>query len=815
MPLTLDGLTRGQRAIVRGVDGEGRYRRRLLEMGLVPGVEVQLVQVAPLGDPVTISLRGSRLSLRRGDAASIQVELPPVEDETETEAVSRASFRVAVVGNPNTGKTTLFNAFTGENAHVGNYPGITVDRKIGIFTLYEHTEVELVDVPGAYSLYARSRDEQVAIDELLGRVADGRGGAGLWQGGPPDAVMIVLDATQMDRSMYLLLQVQELAIPSIAVVNMLDSARRQGIEVDTRALSEHIGFPAVGVVARTGEGLEELRATLHRVLRSPPDPVDLDWHWRPSADLEAHLDELAPQVAELVGSVPRSRSRAIALWCLMSLEPDDDLVGIPDRLRAQVLAMRAHMVSHGHDLDLEVSQARYEHIDTDKRHYFRDRRTGPSWSDRLDAVLTHPVAGSLIFLGVLATVFTALFDLASPFVDLVDAGVGGVQSALIGLLPAGFVADFLVQGLLGGVGAVVVFLPQILILFFLITLLEASGYMARAAVVSDRVMTRLGLHGQALVPMISGFACAVPAIMATRTMQSRRDRLLTIMVLPLVSCSARLPVYTLFIAALFPATQRVLGPLSLGTVMMLALYLMSFGLTVVVAAVLGRTVLKGQPAPFLIELPPYRLPRLRYVLRVMWERSREFLRTAGTVIVVASTVLWVALSFPQPQTWSRDYDAAIAAAPTVEQAQHLEDLRRAEALEYSAAGRLGKLMEPAIQPLGFDWKIGVGLVGSFAAREVFVATMGLVYGVGEGDDATLREVIRRERRADGSSVYTPLTGLSLLMYFMIALQCVSTIAVTRQETGSWRWTALQFAYIQVLAYVASLLVYQGGLLLGF
>ncbi|MBN2800019.1 MAG: ferrous iron transport protein B [Deltaproteobacteria bacterium] len=812
MSLSLDQLPREQRARVTTVGGDGAWRRRILEMGLLPGVEVRVVHVAPLGDPITISVRDARLTLRKEDAALVGVvidlERPTPTPEPmggrvafqlpgadATEEVERAQFRVAVVGNPNTGKSTLFNHLTGERAQVGNYPGITVERAVGWCQLYDRARIELVDVPGCYSLYARSAEEQVAIDELLGRREDGP-----WS--PPDAVLVVLDATRMERSMYLLLQVQELGLPAVAVVNMMDEAHKQGVKIDIEALAEHVGIPAVGVVAKEGKGLDRLSLLLHQVLRAPPLADASGWHWSPGPDLEAHLDGLTPSVRALAGPLATNRARAVALWCLMSLQPGDDLRGISPALRERVLAMREDMIGHGHDLDMEVTQARYAHIDMDRRHYLWHTRRSVPFSDRVDAVLTHPVWGLVAFLGVMAVVFSSLFDLAAPMMDGLEAAVGWVRAVIASALPEHFLTSLLVDGVLGGVGAVVVFLPQILILFALITLLEGSGYMARAAMVSDRIMGRLGLQGQAFVPMISGFACTVPAILATRTMDRRRERLLTIMVLPLISCSARLPVYTLVIAALFPATERVLGPLSLGTLMMFAIYGISTLLTLAVAGVLGRVALPGKPSPMLLELPPYRLPSLGLMGRVMWERSLDFLKTAGTVIVVASTVLWLMFTFPAPPVLEP------AQAPLTEQQEH------ARAIEYSAAGQLGHAMEPIIAPLGFDWRIGVGLVGSMAAREVFVATMGLVYGVGEDGDS-LREVMRDARKPDGSRLYTPLTGVSLMVYFLIALQCVSTIAVTLRETRSWRWTAFQFGYIQALAYLASLLVFQLGTLLGF
>lgn len=821
--LRLSDLGPGEAARVKAIGGEPRFRQRLLELGLVPGVRVDLVRVAPMGDPVELELRGARLSLRRREASQVTVErvspdepghspVPSSSAATPPAVAPAGGWRVALAGNPNTGKTTLFNRLTGARARVGNYPGITVERVTGTLTLAPELTAELVDIPGTYSLCARSRDEQVAIQEILGT------------GSAPgvDLVAVVLSATTLQRSLYLLLQVQELGVPVVGVVNMLDEAREQGLDLDLHELSEHLNVPVVGVVATTGEGLDRLAATIRDTLERPP-AVDRPWHWEPSADLAGHLDELSEVLGPLGGlDAPRNRRRAVALWCLMSLG-DDDLSDIPSAVRERTLVMRASMVKHGHDLDLEVVQARYTHIDRDMQRFLRrapaNGRPTSLLARRLDAVLTHPVAGLLAFGLVMTAVFAAIFDGAAPISAALQGAVGAVGHWLRWLLPTTLLTELLVDGLLAGVGSVLSFLPQILILFFFISVLESSGFMARAAFLMDRIMKKVGLNGRAFVPLLSGFACAVPAVMATRTIENRRDRLLTIMILPLISCSARLPVYTMIIAALFSGRRPLLGPLSVGAALMLAIYLLSTLLSLVVSGVLSKTVLRGRAQPLLLELPPYRWPSLRSVGRVLWERTRVFLKTAGTIIVVASAVLWLALNLPRDVPYSQDYDGALRQAQTsgdTESATRLRAAQRAERLRHSFAGRLGKTIEPALRPLGFDWRIGVGLLGSLAAREVFVATMAIVYGIPDSEDAgdRLGEALRSERRPDGSRAYTARTGLSLLVFFMIALQCLSTVAVVRQETRSWGWTAFQITYLTVLAYVASLLVYQVGGWLG-
>jgi ferrous iron transport protein B len=421
------------------------------------------------------------------------------------------------------------------------------------------------------------------------------------------------------------------------------------------------------------------------------------------------------------------------------------------------------------------------------------------------------VLGFTIFILVMLIVFQSLFAWADPMIRLLEDAFGGLAELSRGYLPEGVLRDLVSEGLIAGVGNVVVFLPQIALLFLFISLLEDSGYMARVAFLMDRIMRALGLHGRAFVPMLSGFACAVPAILATRTMERRRDRLLTMLVIPLMTCSARLPVYTLIIAALFPPTL-IFGWVPVQGLLMIGMYLFSIAITLIAAGVLGRTAVKGRRVPLLLELPPYRMPNARTIVRSVWERSFVFLKEAGTVILVCTIVLWALLSFPKP-----DAAALEASPPAAVGAPAAEHREQAVAIEKSFGGQLGKAIEPVLAPLGFDWKIGVGIIGAFAAREVFVSTLGLVYGIGKLDDEAmpLRERIRRETDALGRPVYTPLTGLSLMVFFAVACQCMSTLAVVRRETKTWRWPAFMLAYMTGAAYLLSLLVYQGGRLLGF
>jgi ferrous iron transport protein B len=703
---------------------------------------------------------------------------------------------IAVGGNPNVGKTSLFNVLTGSRARVGNYPGVTVEKRLGEMELPGIGPVDVLDVPGSYSLVSRTGEEQIALAALLGLGGQPR----------PDAVLLCVDATQLVRGLYLVLQALELGLPVVVALTMMDEAGAAAPDVER--LAERLGCPVLPVVAPRNEGLPALRAALARRVTDRHSPPR--WHWRPGRRLEEAIGLVR---AALPPSWPVND--AMALWALMSVEGEDELTDVPVDVRvaaSQVTAAEARA------FDGEAIQSRYAWLDAQVGPLVRtppDRRR----SEQVDRLLIHPVAGLFLFLGIMFVMFQALFAWADPAITLVERLFASLGDGVRYLLPAGLLADFLADGLVAGVGAVIVFLPQILLLFFFLGLLEDSGYMARVAYLMDRIMRSMNLHGRAFVPILSGFACAVPAILATRTMERRRDRLLTMLVVPLTTCSARLPVYTLIIASLFPA-RKVLGFVPVRGLLMVFMYAFGIIMALTAAAVLSRVIkpLKARRLPFVIELPPYRLPRFRDVVHMMWERSRSFLTEAGTVIVACTVVLWVLLSFPRdPAHPSRDFEAAIAAAPTAAERQALEQQLDAEQIQQSYAGRLGHTIEPVLQPLGFDWKIGVGLIGAFAAREVFVATMGVIYGM--GDDATeqsrgLRDRIRAERHPDGRPVYTPLVGFTLMVFFALSCQCMSTLAVVRRETGGLRWPVFLFGYMTVLAWLVSLVIYQGGRALG-
>lgn len=710
---------------------------------------------------------------------------------------------VALAGNPNSGKTTLFNRLTGMRQKVGNYPGVTVERRTAKARFA--TGVDVVDLPGTYSLVAQSKDEAVVFDALTGEDR-------------PTLTVVVLDASNLDRNLYLATSILELGSPCLIALNMIDFAKEAGREIDAAKLSEALGVPVVPVVASRGEGVDDLTKAIVAALDEPPIAAERQWK------LDAADEAIIERVAK------GAPSEASAVWALASAgTAGDDDVGHDDLVKAARKALGE--ASEG--FVARLISARYE-VATRIAEDATSRGPAPSQTrtDRVDSILLHPVFGIVVFGVVMAIVFQSIFAWASPLMDLIEAGVGASQAFVGGLLPEGAIRDLLVQGVIGGVGNVIVFVPQIAILFLLIALLEDSGYLARAAFISDRLMAKVGLHGRAFVPLMSGFACAVPAIMAARTIESPKDRLVTILVTPLISCSARLPVYVLIIAALFSADAKVFGVISVGGLIMLAMYVLSVVFTIAVAFVLKRTLLESPTPPLVLELPPYRVPNALVVVRGVFDRCKVFIRDAGTVILACSIVLWALLYFPRNPDLGFDpaseairvRDAIkaqmfVARTPAaraevekrMKRAQKTLSRRVAEArLGASYGGRIGKTLEPAIEPLGFDWKIGIGLLASFAAREVFVSTMGLVYGI--GDDVDEESTTLRSRLA---ADYSPLAGLALMIFFLLAAQCMSTVAIVKRETRSWKWPLFMIFYMNALAWIASLIVFQGGKLLGY
>ncbi|RQV97361.1 ferrous iron transport protein B [bacterium] len=725
---------------------------------------------------------------------------------------------IAIAGNPNAGKTTIFNQLTGSRLKVGNYPGVTVERKVGQTRLPSGEAIDIVDLPGCYSLAARSPEEQIAHDVLTGDSPDL---------GTPDKLIVVIDASNLRRNLYLATQLQDLGIPMVIALNMMDIARERGFEVDADKLSIALGCPVVPLVARDGEGIHQLREALE---------TDQCYCHQPGC-VPRFIDCLPPALNEPVstlaegllssGLTDEKHARAEALWLLISTLEGDDAVKIP----ASEFALTRRILKEHH---LSTRQVRA--IETSARYrYLKDlmilsaavEQDFPHrLTDILDRILLQRFAGPAIFLGVMAFVFQSIFSWAEPLMNLTESLMGFISGYAAVLIPSGLFHGLVVDGVIAGVGNVLIFLPQILILFLFIGLLEDLGYMARAAFLMDRIMARVGLDGRAFVPLLSSFACAIPGIMATRTISGRKDRLVTILVAPLMSCSARLPVYTLIIGTIFVANRPVWGVFTTGGLVLMSMYVISVVTGVTVAAIFKRTILKSPPPPLFLELPTYKLPSLRSVLTNLAERGWLFIRRAGTIIMAATVVIWAMMNLPVVHTDPAPFASARQeilsdnSLSTADQAAALRVVSGREAaakVENSLGGQMGKLIEPVIKPLGFDWKIGIGIIASFAAREVFVSALAVVHGIEEADEntPTLRETLRNEKRADGSQFYTPLLGWSLMVFFLLACQCMSTVAIVHRETMSWRWPIFMIAYMSVLAWVGAFAVFQGGKLLGF
>ncbi len=768
---------------------------------------------------------------------------------------------VALTGNPNCGKTTLFNALTGLRAKVGNYAGVTVERKEG--ALRGADGITLIDLPGTYSLSPKSLDEEVSRDVLFHRLADVPA---------PSLVVVVVDASNLERNLYYATQVIELGYPTLLALNMTDVAEQSGHRVDAAALANELGVPVLPLVASEGVGVAELSTRIATTLGSSRRKEALaeksEVRSQESEDRQRFVTlpnrfvtELDALSTALTKAFPQ-RWTSPQAEALLLLSDEKALASgaahYPAELSAAVTAARARLEAAGVDWRTAAIEARYARIaDIIVASVTEEALSHETMSDRLDRVFTHRVWGIAIFVGLMWLMFQSIFTFAKVPMDFLSNVVDSFGGWVGGLMAPGDLNDLLVNGVIKGVGAVVVFLPQILLLFLFISLLEDTGYMARAAFLMDRLMSRVGLHGKSFIPMLSSFACAIPGIMATRTIETPKDRLVTILVAPLMSCSARLPVYTVLIAACIePLDVKVLGVFPLGALTMLAMYLLGIVVALAMAWLFKKTLLKGETPMLIMELPPYKRPVATTILRHMWDRSKLFLRRAGTVILGINIVLWFLATYPKSPVLDERYNGlrlqvtrAIYpeakdeaelkklseetlrtrgfTTPTQQEFDlwpkliELDRLEQGEKLRHSFAGRLGRLIEPAIAPLGFDWKMGIGIVASFAAREVFVSTMSVVYNVGETDTkdiaatTSLAKIMHDEKRDDGQPAYTPLVAVALMVFYVFALQCVSTIAVVRRETNSWKWPVIQWLYMAVLAWVLAFLTFQGGKLLGW
>lgn len=741
-------------------------------------------------------------------------------------------FRIALIGNPNTGKSTVFNALAGMNARTGNYPGVTVEKKVGRY-LQQDQVFELVDLPGTYSLAPRSPDEMVTVDVLTGDAAISE---------PIDAVLCIVNATLLQRSLFLLSQVLEIGKPVVLLVNMIDVAEARGYTIDATRLSDQLGIPVVLASAAKRRGLNEVREAITRVLTKS----DHSLHARPLPERFYQVrDELA---ATLDGRSPQAMSTARNELPINSDTAPDDYLIERAILDVNGLAEKRLLRLYGSVAEKGIATARETltrelgsaaDIECNARYAWAAERlagvvnenTPPAatWTDSIDRLLTHRVLGLLFFFLLMFGIFQSIYTLAQYPAGWLEEGQGWISDVVTSMLPAGVLRSLIVDGAIAGVGGVLVFVPQIALLFLFIALLEDCGYMARAAFLVDRVMSFFGLSGKSFLPLMSSFACAIPGVMATRVIENRRDRIATMMIAPLMSCSARLPVYLLMIAAFVPATAYLGGFVTLQALVLMAMYLVGIVVAVPVAWILKKTILRGEASPFVMEMPEYKWPSLPVTLERVYQACKAFVIRAGTLIFCASIVIWATAYFPGDHTRQDELTAQLESLeaevdtsgeePTAEVVTQIETLQTelniesSRLLEESLLGRVGKVIEPTVKPLGWDWKIGVGAIASFPAREVIIATLGTLYSLGGDvaeDDEGLVAAMRNSKWPNGEPVFTVPVALSVMVFFALCAQCVSTLLVIKRETNSWRWPVFSFVYMTVLAYLGALVVYQVG-----
>jgi len=728
------------------------------------------------------------------------------------------SFTVALAGNPNSGKTTIFNNLTGARQKVGNYPGVTVERKEGICKFRGHA-LHVVDLPGTYSLTAYSLEEVIARNFVVDE--------------KPDVVVDIVDASNLERNLYLALQFLELGAPLVIVLNMCDVAKSRGLHIDVERLSELLKVPIIPAVGNKRQGMDKLLEAIVDMAR------DKEKFNGKRISYGRELDEEIANISQVISKKASIPEKYPLHWLSLKLLENDSeikrLLGV-DGVNREVADALDASIRHlkriyGDDPEELIIDGRYGYINGVYRETVRISTTKDrlTISDRIDKVVCNRFLALPIFLLIMYIVFQAVYSWSSLPMDWISGFFGWLGETIGGLLPAGILKSLLIGGIIRGVGAVLVFLPQILTLFLFISFLEDTGYMARVAFIMDGIMAKFGLHGKAFIPLISSFACAVPGIMATRTIKSYRNRMLTMLVAPFMSCSARLAVYTLLIAAFIPKRPILGGWGNTQGLTLFAIYLLGIVMAWLMVMLFKSTILKGEKPPFVMELPPYRLPTLRGVIIHMWERGRLYVKKAGTIILAAAILMWALFTFPssprlegnyetQREQASRAFETETGVTTEAFEANgvyepiRIDNARDAERISNSFAGHIGRAIEPILKPLGFDWRIGIALLSGFAAKEVFVATMGQIYALGEVQGEKSLSLVESVRN---DPLFTPLVAITIMVFVLISSPCMATIAVVKQESNSWRWPLFMIAYTNGLAWIVSFIVYQGGKLLGF
>lgn len=817
--MKLSELKPGQKGIIVKVTGRGAFRRRILEMGFVRGKTVEVIVNAPLKDPTEYKVMDYEVSLRRSEAELIEIVTPDeivsafsdngshsfLSDEDPLTRLAREQSRiinVALVGNPNSGKTSLFNVASGAHERIGNYSGVTVGAKKGTFH-HKGYRFNLVDLPGTYSLSAYSPEELYVREQI--------------EKGAPDILINVVSASALERNLYLTTQLIDMDATTVIALNMYDELEKSGAAFDYEELARMIGCPIVPTVAKTKRGISELFDKVIEVYEGK-SAVSRHIHINYGEEIETGIRSLKKMLSQEDRTGIETSLRYLSIRLLEGNPEAEGLVaGFPGGKK--ILEERDNRVKHleheyRSDVETVFADAHYGFIDGALKQTYR-----PGEKDTLkithliDRLVTDKFWGYPIFFLFILIMFQGTFILGAYPMEWIEWGVRTLCDLVGNYLPDGSFKDLLVDGIIGGVGSVIVFLPNIVILYLFISFLEDTGYMARAAFIMDKFMQKMGLHGKSFIPLIMGFGCNVPAIMGTRIIESRNTRLITMLVNPLMSCSARLPVYLMLIGAFFPKH---------GGLLLFGLYLFGIVLAVLMARLFKRSLIKEEDLPFVMELPPYRMPTVKAMVRHMWDRTSQYLRKMGGIILVASIIIWFLEYYPQNGERDALYEAQIS-----ELEERFRDnpeehgLRdnliaglkrelRTEQQENSYIGRLGKLTEPLVRPLGFDWKISVSLLSGMAAKEIVVSTMGVLYQGDDSDENILKEKLKSEKRGDGSPLFTPLVALSLLLFVLIYFPCIATIVAIKNESGSWKWALFTVAYTTTLAWVVSFVVYQVG-----
>ena len=695
----------------------------------------------------------------------------------------KTTLKVALIGNPNTGKTSLFNQLTGLNQQVGNYPGVTVERKIGSFELPNKTTIKLIDLPGTYSLNTHAKDEHVVLELLLNSSDKDH----------PDVIIVVCEVENLKRNLFLFTQIKDLGIPTLLVFNMSDRMKAKGIHIDVEGLEKKLKTKIILTSTRKNEGIEKLKENLQNIS---------DLNCEPIFDLK-NIDETF-------------------FSDIQKLNPNSGLYGIwlaeTQGLHYEDMSEKTHeKISQLSDKQLKdylhkETIKRYQLINSWIKDFYRlDINHAEDITSKLDKILTHKIYGFVIFIGLLLLVFQAIFDWSGAPMDFIDNSFGSINQWLTEKLPPGMTTSLLTEGIISGIGGVLIFIPQIAILFFFISLLEESGYMSRVVFMMDKIMRKFGLSGKSVVPLISGTACAIPAIMATRNIENWKERLITILVTPFTTCAARLPVYAIIIAIVIPQT-KIFGFIGSQALLLLGLYLLGFAMAIIGAIILNKVIKNKSKSYFVVELPNYKIPFYKNVFLNVFEKTKAFVTGAGYIIVLLSIVLWFLGSFGPSEEFKNAENIVTKNEKNINlTAEELSDEIAAFKLEKSYMGIMGKAIEPAIEPLGYDWKIGIGIIASFAAREVFVGTMATIYNVGRAadDEQTIKERMKNEKHyITKKPVYNLASGISLLLFYAFAMQCVSTLAIVKKETNSWKWPMIQLVFMTGFAYLVAFVAYQ-------